>query len=70
MFVIEESLDGLTNWTSVGMTTKSKITLSGYTPGETRYFRLFAERSERVSSYSEPVVIWPGGGESSLALAA
>ena len=68
-FVVETSSDAVT-WTFETVCTSSKVTLTGYTPGTPAYFRVYAKRRTEVSAPSTTAVVYAGGGETSLQIAA
>ncbi|HMS56814.1 MAG TPA: fibronectin type III domain-containing protein [Fimbriimonadaceae bacterium] len=59
-FVIE-SKTAETDWEIVEMTTKSKITLYNYVPGQTAWFRAYAQKNNENSVPSNVAVIYEGG---------
>lgn len=67
-FVIEGSNDGA-SWSQIDTTNSQKITLTGYTPGQTFWFRVAARHNGQTSVPTDNVSIWGGGG-SSLSIAA
>lgn len=69
VYFIEGSADG-TAWTQVFATKRQRISLSGYTPGQTYWFRVKASNNGEVSSASSSVAIWGGGGSANLSIAA
>ncbi|MEX2244327.1 MAG: fibronectin type III domain-containing protein [Fimbriimonadaceae bacterium] len=68
-FVIEGSSDGST-WALQGTATANKLTLTGYTPGQTFWFRVSATHNGQTSIPSESEAIWGTGGEVTLSIAA
>ncbi|MCE9558436.1 MAG: fibronectin type III domain-containing protein [Armatimonadetes bacterium] len=68
-FVVETSSDAVT-WSFATVCTSSKVTLTGYTPGTPAYFRVYAKRRTEVSAPSTTAVVYAGGGETSLQIAA
>lgn len=72
VFTVERSRDLGETWTSVFSSARTRVKLSGYTPGETVWFRVFATRNGTVSAPTVPAMIWPDtpSGETELELAA
>ena len=68
-FMVEKSTD-LTNWTTAGVTTRSKIKLTGFNPGEQVWFRVVSTKNEVYSTPSLTAVIYPVETPSTLSLAA
>ncbi|MCE9557817.1 MAG: hypothetical protein K8R88_02590 [Armatimonadetes bacterium] len=69
IFNIETSDDSV-NWSLLTTTTSVRSTLSGFAPGEVKYFRIVATRGTLHATASDPVVIYSGSGGGSLTLAA
>lgn len=66
LFMIQESRgDG--NWANVYSSTRTRVKLSGYTPGETVYFRVITFRNGTQSAPSGFGVIWVGKGQQTKA---
>jgi hypothetical protein len=57
-------------WEWVSSPTRTRVTLSGVTPGVTRYFRVIAFKGGIYAIPSEPVVAYPSEGEEALVIAA
>ena len=69
VFVVEtKSSTG--NWTIVGQYTRTRITVSGFTPGVTKYFRVTATRNNASSLPSNETLIYGSSGSSELSIAA
>ncbi|MCE9557997.1 MAG: fibronectin type III domain-containing protein [Armatimonadetes bacterium] len=68
-FVVEASTDG-SNWSVVSLGNKTKVTLTGYTPGNTVNFRVVAARGELRSPASNVSTIYGEGSSSTLQIAA
>jgi hypothetical protein len=68
-FVVEASTDG-SNWTVVSLGNKTKVTLTGYTPGNTVSFRVVAARGELRSPASNVSTIYGEGSSAPLQIAA
>lgn len=56
-FVIETSVDNA-NWSLVSTTTKTRFTAWGFEPGNTAYFRVYAQKNGFTSQPSSPAVIY------------
>lgn len=56
-------------WRLATMTTKAKITLTGFPPGRPAAFRVIARKGSRVASPSNVAVIYASGDSAPLALA-
>lgn len=67
VFWIEASFD-LANWSVVGTSTRASFTLQNQTPGQTRYFRVRATATDKISAPSNEAVIYPAEGGSSLSV--
>ncbi|HRI43800.1 MAG TPA: fibronectin type III domain-containing protein [Fimbriimonadaceae bacterium] len=68
-FAVEvRTADG--EWEWVSSPTRTRITLTGITPGVTRYCRVIAFKNGIYAIPSEPVVVYPSEGEEALAVAA
>lgn len=68
-FAVEvRTADGAWEW--VSSPTRTRITLTGMTPGVTRYCRVIAFKNGIYAIPSEPVVVYPPEGEEALAIAA
>lgn len=65
LFEVESSTNG-TNWTMWTSTKRRRITLSGVTPGVTRWFRIRATSASATSAWSVPVAAY--GPEESVQL--
>jgi hypothetical protein len=66
-YVVEGSSDGVT-WSLQGTASAHKLTLNGYTPGQTFWFRVTATRNDQTSIPSASAAIWgTGGAELSVA---
>lgn len=63
IFNVESSSNGTSGWTVVGSTTKTKLSVNG-NPGTTVYFRVVAIRNNQFAAPTNPIVVWPSGGES------
>lgn len=57
VFLVETSAD-LENWNFVSTTTKIKITLTGFPPGQTAYFRVCAQKNGETSHPTPPAAIY------------
>jgi hypothetical protein len=69
-FLVEASADG-TNWDVVHTTTKSRATVTGYTPGVNYWFRIRASKNEITTLPSNVAEIYPSGSQNvNLELAA
>lgn len=68
-FVIEAKV-GTGEWEIAAMTTKAKITLENYVPGQEASFRVYAQKNELESSPSNVAVIYEGGEFAPLTIAA
>lgn len=68
-FVIEAKV-GTGEWEIAAMTTKAKITLENYVPGQEASFRVYAQKNELESSPSNVAVIYEGGEFAPLVIAA
>lgn len=66
-FIIEQKIGG--NWTLVGSVTASKFRMMNVEVGEKALFRVYAQRGNRKSAYSNQAVIWDTEGPG-LSLAA
>lgn len=69
VYLIEGSADG-NAWMQVHATKAQKAALTGYTPGQTYWFRVRASNNDQISTASNAVAIWGGGGSASLSIAA
>lgn len=67
-YVVEGSSDGVA-WTLQGTASAHKLTLNGYTPGQTYWFRVTATRNDQTSIPSASAAIW-GTESGSLSVAA
>lgn len=61
VFTVEQSEPDSTTWTPIFSSTRTRVRLTGYTPGVETRFRVRATRNGMVSSPSEWVPIWGGG---------
>lgn len=59
-FSIQAQYGVSTTWVQLGATTRSKIVLTGFTPGDQVKFRVFATRGGVSSSPCAPYTIYPG----------
>lgn len=62
--VLVSSGDG--EWRVAEVTTKSKVTLQGFPPGQTAQFRVYAQKSERRSLASPAAIIYPADESADL----
>ena len=69
VYFIEGSADGAA-WVQVYATKAQKAALTGYTPGQTYWFRVRASNNDEVSTASNSVAIWGTGGSATLSIAA
>ncbi|MCE9558456.1 MAG: fibronectin type III domain-containing protein [Armatimonadetes bacterium] len=69
VFVLEQK-SGTGDWLRVWSGTRSKVQLTGYTPGVEVFFRVFATKGEFVSEPSDTQVIYPSSGIGELSIAA
>lgn len=69
IFIIEKSADAI-EWEFAANSTSAKITLSGYAPGTTTYFRVVASKGAALATPSDTQVIYAGGEGVSLQIAA
>lgn len=69
-YIVEGRASESDPWTLVGTTTKTRVSLSGFTPGATHYFRVKASKNGQVSDPSATVGIWLPGEEVVLSVAA
>lgn len=68
-FVIE-SRTNTTEWDIHSITSKSKVMLNGLVPGETTWFRVYAQKNNDFSVPSNVAVIYEGGELVALSVAA
>lgn len=71
VFTIEKSTNNGTTWSTAFSSTRTRVKLNGFTPGNTVWFRVYATRNNTVSTPTVPVMIWPtsGSGDVELKLA-
>lgn len=55
---IVETQQGMEPWSFIGVTSRTRMTLWGYPPGEMRCFRVTASKNERRSSSSNVALIY------------
>lgn len=68
-FVVETRVEA-GDWTVAGITSKAKVNLTGFVPGETTYFRVYAQKNDENSVPSNIAVIYEGGELTALSVAA
>jgi hypothetical protein len=69
-FLIEAREDGSSEWEFVASTTKARLTVNGFAPGEPRWFRVVATKNDLSSLPSNEAPIYPVGGATTLSVAA
>ena len=69
-FIIENTLGMSTNWTFVGVTTRTTFEHEDQTPGEFLRYRIISARAGEVSAPTDPVAIYSNGAGDSLQIAA
>jgi hypothetical protein len=67
VFWVEASFD-LANWSVVGTSTRASFALQDQTPGLTRYFRVRATATDKISAPSNEAVIYPSESGSALSV--
>ncbi len=72
VFTVEQSFDEGATWSTAFSSTRTRVKLTGYTAGQTAWFRVYATRNGTVSTATMPVMIWPssGAGSADLQIAA
>ena len=72
VFTVEKSTNSGATWSTAFSSTRTRVKLSGYTAGQTVWFRVYATRNNTVSAPTVPVMIWPteGAGSVNLEIAA
>ncbi|MCC6403064.1 MAG: fibronectin type III domain-containing protein [Fimbriimonadaceae bacterium] len=69
VYEIQGSADG-NAWSILKATKTKRITLNGFTPGQTFWFRVAASNNGQTSVPSNSVAVWGTGGSSVLSIAA
>lgn len=70
VFVVEARVGNTGEWFFVDVTTKTRFTHDGQTPGTEVFYRVYAQRAGSQSGYSNIAVVYSDGGETTLSVAA
>jgi len=70
IFVVEARIGNEGEWFFVDVTTKTRFTHDGQTPGTEVFYRVYAQRAGSQSGYSNIAVVYSDGGDAALSVAA
>lgn len=70
VFNIETREEGSSEWVIAASTTRSRLQLPGFAPGQQVWFRIRATHRDLVSAPSNEFAIYPSGGSTQLQIAA